>query len=388
MLILSTPLCNKSSGSFFSKDFKGMFPYPGNFYLFIKKIFTLILFLSIGHTVSLAQKKATGKVSGINGLPLAGVSITVKGRLIGAQTDTSGIFSINAKANDLLIFSFVDYESREIKIGQDLLVYISLSPSWNNLNTVVVTGYMYEGYQSDSLFIPYSGSLDPRLDWTVGRRGIPYLDWGNHPGYDWIRFQPYGGPYSPIKNAVSQIEFGTYTDNAWGLVTLTANNINLIRFADILLWDEEAQIKLGNVDSARFFVNWVRGRAADPNSWVHTYIDPNDPTKGFTNIKAANYNIGLYPIVWTDPAFALSAVQFERVLEFGMEGHRFFDLVRWGIADSEINSYFSKEKIKRTFLSDANFKKGINEYFPIPQVQINLSGGADGLNAMTQNPGY
>jgi hypothetical protein len=76
------------------------------------------------------------------------------------------------------------------------------------------------------------------------------------------------------------------------------------------------------------------------------------------------------------------------MLEFGMEGHRFFDLVRWGIADTEINQYFSKEKLKRTYLSAAIFKKGTNEYFPIPLVQIDLSAGANGQKEMTQNPGY
>ena len=44
-----------------------------------------------------------------------------------------------------------------------------------------------EGYGSDSLFTPYKETLDPRLDWTVGRRGVPYLDWGPHPGKNWIR---------------------------------------------------------------------------------------------------------------------------------------------------------------------------------------------------------
>ena len=76
------------------------------------------------------------------------------------------------------------------------------------------------------------------------------------------------------------------------------------------------------------------------------------------------------------------------MLEFGMEGHRFFDLVRWGIADTEINAYLEKEKIKRTYLNDASFTRNRNEYFPIPQSQIDLSAGADGVPKMKQNPGY
>jgi hypothetical protein len=66
----------------------------------------------------------------------------------------------------------------------------------------------------------------------------------------------------------------------------------------------------------------------------------------------------------------------------------FFDLVRWGIADAEINPYFLKEKTLRTYLNDAHFTKNKNEYFPIPQTQIDLSAGADGIAKMKQNPGY
>ena len=71
-----------------------------------------------------------------------------------------------------------------------------------------------------------------------------------------------------------------------------------------------------------------------------------------------------------------------------MEGHRFFDLVRWGIAETEINDYLQKEKTLRKYLNDAVFEKGCNEYFPIPQVQLDLSAGADGIRKMTQNPCY
>jgi hypothetical protein len=54
--------------------------------------------------------------------------------------------------------------------------------------------------------------LDPRLDWTVGRRGIPYLDWGPHTGQDWIRDQSYAGPYSPKKQVFKKSQEGALTE--------------------------------------------------------------------------------------------------------------------------------------------------------------------------------
>ncbi|WP_183562049.1 RagB/SusD family nutrient uptake outer membrane protein [Mucilaginibacter sp. SP1R1] len=243
------------------------------------------------------------------------------------------------------------------------------------------------GVAPDGDFTPDAGTVDPRLDWTVGRRGIPYLDWGLHPGADWIRDQQYGGPYSPIKNVYGQAEQLTNGDNtSWA--PGSGINYNLIRYADVLLMAAEVETQLGNLTKAEDYVNMVRNRAADPTGWVHTYKNNDKPTSGFTTTAAANYKVSPYPLgAFVSSAFALKAIYFERKIELAMEGHRFFDLVRWGIADTELNAYITFQSTQTNDVKGGKFIKGKNEYYPIPLTEIDLS-ASGGTPLLKQNPGY
>ncbi|MFN7118253.1 MAG: RagB/SusD family nutrient uptake outer membrane protein [Saprospiraceae bacterium] len=246
-----------------------------------------------------------------------------------------------------------------------------LDGSYNGAANAVKTDF---GILSKDPFTPDAGNLDPRLDHSVGRRGIPYLDWGNHPGFDWIRDQTYAGPYAPKKYVFSQAQQNAFTDGSSWTRGYIATNYHIIRFADVLLMAAEAEIEAGSLEKAREYVNRVRSRAADPSSWVKT--------SGGAN--AANYVIGLYNTPWTDKATATAAVRFERKLELSGEGHRFFDLVRWGVADQVINAYLAYEgNILKVALGGARFTANKNEYYPIPQDQIDRQAGV-----LKQNPGY
>ena len=257
-------------------------------------------------------------------------------------------------------------------------------PDLDNFNAVDVRNDY--GIESDSSFTPYNGTLDPRLDWTIGRRGIPFLDWGLHPGKAWIRDQENEGPYNSIKNIYWKRQQGDLSDATSWTVGSTATNINLIRFADVLLWAAEVEVEIGSLPKATDYVNQVRRRMEDSSGWVHTYIDPNNPEAGFTTTNAAKYYIREYP-TFPSQDYGRKAVQYERMLELGMEGHRFFDLVRWKIATAEINYYFSNERIPANYFDGFSFAQH-NEFFPIPQTQIDLSVGADGVKLLIQNPGY
>ena len=232
-----------------------------------------------------------------------------------------------------------------------------------------------QGVPAADPFAPDAGELDPRLDHSVGRRGLPYLDHGKHPGISWIRDQNYGGPYAPKKFIWSKAEeaAGGVDKSSW-TPGYSAINVMLMRFADVLLMAAEAEVELGNLETARGLVNQVRTRAANPAGFVMDGATP-----------AADYVIDTYNTTWTDQALARDAVRFERKLELSGEGHRFFDLVRWDIAGPTLNAYltYERSKVAATPFSGASFTDK-SKYQPIPQREIDILG----KDVLQQNDGY
>lgn len=230
------------------------------------------------------------------------------------------------------------------------------------------------GLKSDEAFTPDAGPLDPRLDHSVGRRGIPFKDWGVHTGASMIRNQPNGGPYSPKKYLFSKAEkaAGMTETGGWGHQTFTAYNINVIRFADVLLMAAEAEIEVGSLAKALEYTNMVRGRAANPSDFVTLDGKP-----------AANYKIALYP-AFASKEVARTAVRFERRLELGMEGYRFYDLVRWGEDVAAINKYLTYDQVRLPGALGGAKYQAKNALLPLPQSQIDLVTP----EILKQNPNY
>lgn len=249
-------------------------------------------------------------------------------------------------------------------------------PAFNPLTPNGVTSDFQ--LESNQPFTPYAGTLDPRLDHTVGRRGIQYLDWGVHPGRDWIRQVSNGGPYSPKKNVHTRAELAEKSagTGSWGQA-VNALSFPLMRFSDVLLMAAEAEAQAGTLDNATAHVNTVRARAANEASFV----------KNPDGTPAANYKVGLYP-VFASKDEAMKAIMEERRLEFGMEGHRKFDLVRWGIADVVLNAYVNFEKNYIPKFVNARFTKGQDEFMPVPEAAISTSRLANGTFNLKQNSGY
>lgn len=249
-----------------------------------------------------------------------------------------------------------------------------------------------EGISSSQPFSPYTGTIDPRLDWTVGRRGIPYLDWGVNPGMSWVRQQSVAGPYLNIKGSCPQSE-PQFREN----YSKAVNDV-LIRYAQVLLWAAEVEVEVGSLDKAEMYVNMVRNRAVNPAGFVYKYSDPSNPMGGRNNTPAANYFIKPYPsgyFAMKGQSFARDAVHFEEKLELAMENHRHFELERWdngtGSMANIMNAYIQHEThipgYNFNYMNGAKFTQGKNEIFPIPQSQIDLSATKNGPT-LKQNPGY
>ncbi|MDA9365612.1 RagB/SusD family nutrient uptake outer membrane protein [Flavobacteriaceae bacterium] len=225
-------------------------------------------------------------------------------------------------------------------------------------------------------------SVDPRLDHSVGRPGILYK---NHHimQVDYVRDLTYAGPYFSKKHVAEPEGFGVA---GWG--NLSANNYRIMRLSMVKLWLAEAYVEAGRLEDARAQVNDIRRRAANAEGFVPEAIQGATRTEFTTTANAAaNYNVGEYTGAWTDASVARTAVRMETRIEFAMEGHRFFDLQRWGVMGTVLNDYLARESKYRIYLGGVSFTSPKNQYYPIPQEAIDRS-FVEGAATLTQDPNY
>lgn len=229
---------------------------------------------------------------------------------------------------------------------------------------------LFETYNSSDLR-PATDYVDPRIDHSIAMPGKPWK-YSSQLLYtiDWARQPEIYGTFASLKENVSP---DCECFERLNPFMTSSKNTVLIRYADILLWKAEALIELSRQSEALPIINSIRERAG--NSTRLLVYSSGAPT--------SNFQIGLYNnSLWTQD-YARKALRWERRLELALEGQRFFDLIRWGVAEETVNSYLLVESTKREYLKNAAFVKNQHEYLPIPQEQIDLSKGL-----YKQNPGY
>lgn len=235
--------------------------------------------------------------------------------------------------------------------------------------------YLDGTFNSVRVTSDYQGSVDPRLDFTVGRIGFPFR--GHLYTEGWCRDYNTYGEYSGKKGLIDPSSPDMVQGFPWGASGL---NFILIRYADILLLKAEALVEqaTGNnahedqkLVEARNLVNQIRAKAARSIDGNYSPVDL-DPGK-------ADYYVEPYPSDWDgDLAWtknrARMAVRMERRLELAMEGQRWFDLLRWGTAVETLNKYMQEESSLRPYYAGASVTED-ELYLPIPISQIENSNG-------------
>ncbi|HOU95429.1 MAG TPA: RagB/SusD family nutrient uptake outer membrane protein [Bacteroidales bacterium] len=265
-----------------------------------------------------------------------------------------------------------------------------------------------QGLESSQYFVQDTVTpVDPRLDFTVGRRGIPYKDWGIMRGSNWIRKQSEGGPYLPASKPFfkKSQRYKLSTTTGWQ-TGVNANNYRYLRYSHVLLWRAEIAAYEGDLATALDCINQVRERAGKdvvmgrvrifelpvavyPWGPETTDADYQQGGKVAWDVPAANYKVSPYT-AFANKEEAMRAAQWEQRLEFATEGRRFFDLRRWdNLPESmkvdmvkTLNDFASADLRIRDFMKGANFSNK-DKFMPVPQTQLDLQPGV-----LVQNPDY
>lgn len=210
----------------------------------------------------------------------------------------------------------------------------------------------------------YKGNVDPRLDFTVGRIGMPFR--GHEYTAAWCRAKALYGEYSGKKGLIDPSSPDMVHGFPWGASAL---DFKLIRYADILLLKAEALIETNTeLLVARDLINQVREKAKRSVDVNYVPLDIN-PDK-------ANYKVESYTdenCTWNQD-YARLAVRHERRVELAMEGHRWFDLVRWGNVVEVMNKYFETEVKYHEYYEGAEMTED-EIFLSTPYDEVNNSNG-------------
>lgn len=217
-----------------------------------------------------------------------------------------------------------------------------------------------------------ANNMDPRIAHTLGVIGMPFKYDPNRI-YD-ESYARVPGVYGYVLGMKDQELPSSPAFRQYQAFFSISRNTDQIRYGDLLLMKAEALIELGRMGEALPIINGIRARAISPESLSRLVYTDGSAT--------GKWKVGQYADLGSQDN-ARKILRWERRLELAFESKRFFDLVRWGIAEQTLNDFFEVEKTRRDYLVDGHFTAGRDEYLAIPQAQIIISQGL-----YKQNPGY
>ena len=255
-------------------------------------------------------------------------------------------------------------------------------PSQNLVNAFKTrNGLPMDDFDADHNAIVVNGAdskykYDPRLFHTVGMPTYPYKYEAQYTLTKANSRTPNTYGYYCSMKEVPQRSKGEDYDMPWQAFGV---NDYVLRYTDVMLMRAEALIEKGDFNGeALQIINEIRERAKRDISGSSLI--------GYAKDQC---DIALYGN-FASQDDARKALRWERRVELAMEGHRFFDLRRWGMLSSTLNKYFETEKTDEydsqtyaLYYKDAFFTAGKNEYFPIASNQMNYVQGL-----YHQNRGY
>ena len=214
----------------------------------------------------------------------------------------------------------IQHENLELGVGNNLNQWWASKKVPDGYGFAEVTQELVDAFEPG----------DPRLGFTVAAKNEDYFGVVYKPSFSSTGFSP-RKYLQPVAEVTQKSDGGI--------------NYTVVRYAEVLLWEAEAQAQLGQLAAAQAALEEVRARARN---------------------QALDPTTTLPMIIATDQQTMIEAIRHERRVELAFELHRFFDLVRWGIAAQVLEDFVPAK----------------HEVFPIPQTELDLNPMLD------QNPGY
>jgi hypothetical protein len=256
-----------------------------------------------------------------------------------ASLESLGIYSLQPVYKN----NFIDSTQNNTESVFEIQHLSGQSPKLGSHLNQWLGPFKYNGYGFDAptqvfvdeFEVTEGGVVDPRLDYTVGREGQPWID---------------GTPFDPAQSSTGYLQRKHEQPKSEEPIIGDASlNYVYLRYADILLMKAEALNETAQTAAALEPLNAVRKRARE--SYLH---DVDLPGSGVIPD-------GLLPDVAGTQQDVREAIRHERRVELGMEFHRFFDLMRFG------------PEVAEDALEGTGFSYETNRYFLIPQSELDTN---------------